>query len=364
MIVQKKSKYKLKTHFLFFSFLFAFASLWGSQDPSKHQKYESFKKLLPADDTTITSIEDLCAGVNTDISLCKTSKMHYLLRSPKAKKRSDFFTKMMHVHQVISEQKNSPKVYNYDHDSQQILMEYIENKQPWPRYEESPALYHETVRALRQFHETVSNPNCFSCNYPRDYWPFGWLSKHPFNQNPQAYKIPEQLTQAYARIKVIAGKFAPAPSKRPSVCHGDFHQGNILLESNGNGIRPKIIDFDTIEYGDHFYDLARFTNELHSNQHLALLKTYLGEREPTQDEIEHYSVIYSIHTVVDSTIRLETLNNKQQLPTQTNHNAQAHVDFTYAVKRLDQFLKNTQHYSKNETIQEKNQAQTQMKYTS
>ncbi|MCR8642935.1 aminoglycoside phosphotransferase family protein [Paenibacillus sp. N1-5-1-14] len=38
-----------------------------------------------------------------------------------------------------------------------------------------------------------------------------------------------------------------------TLCHGDFHPGNILL-SNGH---PMVIDFMNVCHGDLFYDVAR-----------------------------------------------------------------------------------------------------------
>jgi Ser/Thr protein kinase RdoA (MazF antagonist) len=192
------------------------------------------------------------------------------------------------------------------------------------------------MKALKKFHDTISQPSCFQSNYALDYWPFCFIEATELITNPHT---PKPFKDAYSIVMAFSKRLAPWFSAHKSVCHGDFHYNNVLLDSNG---RPLLIDFDTVEYGHPFFDVAKFTVGFNVSIRMALLKTYLGEREPTQEEAEHFSIMTNVELIVDSTIKFEDLSHANQLQQQDNPEAKSKFD--NAMGNINEFLRNTKNY--------------------
>ena len=244
----------------------------------------------------------------------------------------DSFKQVINIHMRIADLNIGPKIHNSFLPSQMILMDYIEKK-PWQLYTTSPEPYHETMRALKKFHDVVAQPDLFKSSFAPDYWPFHFIKETTLTVHPDT---PQSYMSAYSIVKAYSQKLAPWFSKHTSVCHGDFHNRNVLLDTKN---KPFIIDLDTVGYGHPFYDIAKFTFTSTLPVRMALLKTYLGEREPTQEEAEHFAIITNVERIVDSTIKLEELASTKQLKDQTTDRAES--IFEYAMNNIDEFLKST-----------------------
>ena len=69
-----------------------------------------------------------------------------------------------------------------------------------------------------------------------------------------------------------------------SVCHGDFHPGNILVKPDG---MPVIIDFMNVCHGPYFYDIARTFFLLNRNDAF-LAENYLTKMHVSKTDIIDY----------------------------------------------------------------------------
>lgn len=344
----KKLNQRFKIHILFFSF-FISVSLLGCQLPAprKHKKYDALKELLPSNDNTIAEIHDLKGGDNNEITLCKTtSYKRYLLRSQKSMQKEEMFSGMVDIHQKASANLVSPQLYNFSRNRQEVLMEYIASEPwHWHPYYSNPRAHSEAIKALKKFHDSVSEPGVFTSKRPHDFWPFAWLLNNKLN-NGYDSGMPIQLKQAFARTALLRQKISPWNNPHPKVCHGDFHFGNVLLESKNGTLSVKIIDLDNVDFGIPLYDLARFTYYLPFPQRLILLRIYLG-RKPTFDEAKDLAIIVEVERLVDAVIALEHLEKAEELPSQKKCNLSSQGKYQKVLSVLNNFLQKTADYVNN-----------------
>lgn len=306
MIVQKKPKHKFNAELLLFSLLFTIASMNGAQDPKAHPKYSlAYALVASVSQNPLTGITDIVAGKNNTATLCNAGTQKFILRSPRrGLYDAEDFEDTVVIHKHAANLGISPKIRSFDHNSQSILMDYVEAIL-WPSYNYTygrPEVYHEAIKLLKKFH---TDTPVRLLRHPFITWPFTWIlqheSRHHFSDRLQ-YKITE-LAKAEEKMR-------PWLIDNAVVCHGDFSTDNVLLESNNQTIRPWIIDFDTAALGHPFFDIAKFATGLEPYKRQNLLRTYLN-REPTDQELEHLKIMNEANDIMHEVIGVENLLRRQ-----------------------------------------------------
>ena len=142
----------------------------------------------------------------------------------------------------------------------------------------------EMVEALKRFHDEVRVPfpqNSYPC-------PFNMF----FSPDAEALRtdtIPSEVATAFKRCATIFK--ALHPLIKPNVlCHGDFHTGNTPLPSDSKH-SPLITNFESASSGDPLFDVVKFSVRLAPRDRRNLFITYLGDRDPTEQETAHFELM-------------------------------------------------------------------------
>lgn len=111
-----------------------------------------------------------------------------------------------------------------------------------------------------------------------------------------ALKLGEKINKLLTKEKSVYG-----------ICHGDFHQGNIFIDSSEN---PSVFDFDCFGYGWRAYDISVFLwhlwffkeiNQKEKTQNLRLwnsfLKGYQEIRPLSKEEIKAASIFVPVRYI-------------------------------------------------------------------
>lgn len=332
---------------------------------------EAIQQLLPPTDNCVTECRDLPGGMTNNLILCTTAAdHHYVFRYPKKPFNETRFTKILSLAQKAAFLQVSPDIYNWNIDQQQMLMHYIENAR-WPAYQVNEQPYHATMCLLKKFHDHMRLD--VVSDEQQSYTPFNWIvtGGKKLLDNPH---IPDHLGLAIARVQLLAEKVAPWLELNATICHGDFHKGNVLLAHSGEGLRPWIIDFDSMGVGDPYFDVVKFSRNLQPHQREELFQCYVGESLLTPEEKEHFDIVDKIFLMVVAVIRFkaaletleltpqsdvladalskkdmeELLNSSDSLPSQSTipaSNPDVKMKQLGAVYALHEFLKKTEIYS-------------------
>lgn len=216
-------------------------------------------------------------GMSNDLWMIHTTSGSHLLRKPKERQPIDSFQKMCELAQQAGEQGLAPRIISYDLDEQTILQDYIPHLS-WPSYESDSHPYHETMRQLAKFHQTMHVDSAGSY-----YSPFNLIFTTDITHRPFPF------SEAREKIELIYQALLPWLEKHAVVCHGDLTRGNVLLPASRTA--PLLIDFDSAAWGDPFFDVVKFSVYLKENERQALLQTYLGQRAPTPQESAHFALM-------------------------------------------------------------------------
>jgi aminoglycoside phosphotransferase (APT) family kinase protein len=266
---------------------------------------EKIKDLLPASDNTIIECIAFKSGKTNNTALCTTkSGTQYIFRYPKKYDALSNFNEALAVTQKASELYLTPVLYNYNKNTQEILMAYIQSS-AWPSYEEDRQPYISTMRLLRQFHGAMRFHYSKTIQHQKVYHPFKGILRNlqALMLNPE---MPKHIKTAFNTIELFEKKMNPWLKHNATICHGDFHRGNVLLENLGTELAPWIIDFDSLHLGHPYFDVVKFSCKLDPSQRKTLFQDYLKSQTLTKEQINHFDIMDNTLCMIVVIIRFNT----------------------------------------------------------
>lgn len=260
---------------------------------------ESLQRLLPYGES-IEKIEPLKGGFANYIWEVYTKKNHYILREKRRTVPSRSFMRDLKISQKAFAYQMGPKVLGANTTRQQILLEYIEHV-PWPFYKKNFTPYEDTMRLLRSFHDQM--PTHTSIGKKTIYAPFYSLFNMRNSLLESAEEIPSQFFVAAKKMEEVFQNIYPWLQKHARLCHGDFCKDNVLLTQT---FQPTLIDFDSAFLGDPFFDIIKFSAALPLEKRLELFKAYLGDKEPSLQQLCHFKLMDLTFLMVIATLRFQS----------------------------------------------------------
>lgn len=260
---------------------------------------EAVQKLLPNPGEYVLACDSLLGGQSSNIFLCHTSiGKWYIFRYYKNIKSGADFDRVLAIVQKAAELHIHPKIYGFNAELQQTLMDYIEGAL-WPSYTKNSQPYHAAMKTLRILHDAL-RPEIVAL--PQAPAPLSVLLNEPILMNNPG--MPRQLGLAFNIVKQWNENVAPWLETHATICHGDFKRSNVLLQRNRVEYRPWIIDFDSAAVGHPYFDVVKFSKKVTHEQRMELFKTYL-DHEPTQEELYHYKIVDNVLRMVVAIMRFK-----------------------------------------------------------
>ncbi len=293
----------------------AFLLLAGTYHFVRRKKYatsivnvdECIKQMLPRGES-IQKIEKVEGGFSNNLWRVDTETRSYILRSPKQKNKPSDFIQILETSKQAFTCGISPQILGEDRNNQHMLLEYIEHV-PWPAYEENFQPYKATMKALKCFHENMQ-PH-LSTDKKIPYAPFTLI----FNESKDLEKsadMPMHFSIALKKVEIIYERLKPWLKNHATLCHGDFHKGNVLL-CKERRLTPFLIDFDSMSIGDPLFDVVKFSVALPQKCRMKMLSEYVGERLPTRQEQAHFELMDLVNLMVIVIVRFKSAQYTQGL---------------------------------------------------
>jgi len=277
---------------------------------------DTIQRLLPEGES-IASLQKLPGGCTNNIVLCSSdSGKRYIYRSPKERLDRRCFATTCDITSQASNRGVSVPMYGTSINKQAMLMEYIEPVL-WPTYEDNAQPYISTMLQLSKFHN-VMRSSCICVPDLADTIPFSFI----FNPQPPHYPLPDQYSQALCKVGQYAQALQPSFAEMATICHGDFHTGNVLLSrAEDQTLRPWIIDFDSANTGHPYFDIAKFGCKFAEDRRIALLQHYLGE-EPRPEQSRQLRDMHALFLMVVAKLRLSKafeIAKEKEIPLMSLH---------------------------------------------
>lgn len=269
---------------------------------------EHIKSILPKGESPL-KIEKVEGGFSNNLWRVDTETRVYIFRSPKMRDTPSRFMQLLQVSKYAFEHGISPQIVGENVQDQQMLLEYIDHS-PWPSYEENPAPYKATMKVLRCFHEKMQ-PFAYKVSDVAPA-PFALI----FNEGDKLAKtvdMPTHFSVALKKVEQIFDRLKPWLKNHATLCHGDFHKGNVLL-SKTKGLAPMLIDFDSMSMGDPLFDVVKFSISLPQKYRFEMFNEYLGGRLPTTQEQAHFELMDLALLMVIASVRFKSAQNAQGDP--------------------------------------------------
>jgi thiamine kinase-like enzyme len=162
------------------------------------------------------------------------------------------------------------------------------------------------MKALRYFHEKMQ-PYAHQVK-DTTYAPFALI----FDEGQRLEKaagMPSHFTVALKKIEQIFNRLKPWLENHLTLCHGDFHKGNVLL-SKTKALAPMLIDFDSMSAGHPLFDVVKFSISLPLRYRMEMFSEYLGHL-PTPQEQSHFELMDLALLMVIATVRFKSAQNAQ-----------------------------------------------------
>jgi thiamine kinase-like enzyme len=266
---------------------------------------ECIKRMLPSGEE-IQKMEKVEGGFSNNLWRVDTKTKSYILRSPKKKYRPSDFIQILEVSKHAFKHGISPEVFGEDRDNQHMLLEYIENV-PWPSYEENFEPYKATMKVLKCFHENMQShllkeKEIFYAPFTLVFNEIKGFEKSPI--------MPIHFSRALKKVEIIQEQLKPWLKNHATLCHGDFHKGNVLL-SKKRKLMPLLIDFDSTPMGDPIFDVVKFSVALPHKYRIEMFSEYLGGRFPTKKEHAHFELMDLALLMVIVIVRFKSAQSAQ-----------------------------------------------------
>jgi hypothetical protein len=251
--------------------------------------------LLPSGEEIQSFNKDSIGYTTTTWAVQTVSGHRYDFIDPMQKTTSERFARILEITGLVSRRRLGPNLVGANVIAQQMLFSRVDSRS-WPSYAGDSQTYHVAMWALKRFHDEVH------VSFPQNSYPC------PFNMffSPDAEPlrtdtIPSEVATAFKRCSTIFK--ALHPLIKPNVlCHGDFHTGNTPLPSDY--IHAALItNFESSSLGDPFFDVVKFSVRLPPGDRRDLFITYLGDREPTEQEAAHFELMDLLFLMVVVRVR-------------------------------------------------------------
>ena len=261
------------------------------------------KKIFSVE-TAAIEIQKVEGGFSNNLWRITTTSGSYIFRSPKKAMDKTLFAHVLTVAKTVFKLGIGPEVVSEDSERQEMLLSYVENS-PWPSYEETAEPYRLTMQSIRQFHDNMPLITPKATNYS----PFSFISTE--GRSLESTHLPSHFSVAIERIGRIFQTLTPWLEKHATLCHGDFHKGNVLLLKNENRYKADLIDFDSLANGHPFFDVVKLSIALSREKRLELLSAYLGHSPPTAQELAHFDLLDLAFLMVVAVVRFKSAINAQ-----------------------------------------------------
>ena len=270
---------------------------------------ECTQTLLPKGES-LQKAEKLEGGFSNDLWRVHTENRSYILRTQKEKNDPTHFQQMLAISKRAWVIGIGPRVVSENLPKQQMLLENIPHE-PWPSPTTNIEPYIETMQALHCFHKELRA----DCIHKKEmsFTPFNLISKltEKLKDNP---RMPEHFEVALKKTHLILAALKPWLKAHATICHGDFHKGNVLLSRIRHNIRPVLIDFDSFSIGHPLFDVVKFSIALPPKIRHELFCAYLGASNPNPEEQAHFDLIDLALLMVITTVRFNSAQNIQAAP--------------------------------------------------
>lgn len=277
--------------------MLASASPFVRQPKSMEQ---CIQEMLPKGES-ILHMEIIEGGFSNNLWRVDTETQSYILRSPKSKNQPSDFLQMLSVSKHASKCGISPQLVGEHTANQLMLLEYIE-QMPWPTYEENSGPYNATMKVLKSFHDNMQP--LLVKERENSYEPFAFIFKEGKSLE-MSLDIPIHFSVALKKVEAIYERLKPWLKNHATLCHGDFHEGNVLL-SKEKKCTPFLIDFDSLAIGDPFFDVVKFSVALPWQYRMELLSEYVGGRPLTTQEKAHFELMDHALLMVIAIVRFQS----------------------------------------------------------
>jgi thiamine kinase-like enzyme len=265
------------------------------------------KKIFAGENSAI-EIQKVEGGFSNNIWRIRASCGSYIFRSPKKVMEKALFAHVLTVAKTVFKVGIGPEVVSEDLERQEMLLRYVENS-PWPSYDETAEPYRQTMRSIRQFHDSM--PLVPLPPKTIDYSPFSFIISD--GKKLEISRLPKHFSVAIERLKRILQALTPWLEKHATLCHGDFHKGNVLLKKHEKGYKADLIDFDSLANGHPFFDVVKLSVALSHEKRLELFSAYLGHNPPTKQELAHFELLDLALLMVVAVVRFKSAINAQSV---------------------------------------------------
>ncbi len=277
---------------------------WQASLTSFESLEKSLQRLLPRGET-IVKIEPLKGGFANYIWEVYTQHNHYILREKRKIVSPGSFMRDLKISQQAFQYHMGPKVLGANTKKQQILLEYITHSS-WPFYKTNFEPYQAAMKLLRAFHDQM--PIHRHIDKKTIFAPFYSIFNMRNSLLATSTEIPTHFFSAAKKIEEVFQKIHPWLQKHARLCHGDFCKANVLLTEKLN---LKLIDFDSSFLGDPFFDIIKFSASLPLEKRLELFKSYLGDKEPTLEQLCHFKLMDLTFLMVIATLRFQSAETSE-----------------------------------------------------
>lgn len=169
-----------------------------------------------------------------------------------------------------------PEVYYVDPHHTYMIIGFLKGHPMTMDEANDPQFYEKIAQILQQVHHFPHEKIFYAppfkkvTNFMNEFIKRDLPMLDLFQKDYEIIKEIEGLLDVYIPIAVV---------------HSDFHNDNIIVDSNSKAMPVSIIDWESAGLGNPYYDLAYFTvrNDMETPNRMGFLKAYLG-KDPTERE--------------------------------------------------------------------------------
>lgn len=249
----------------------------------------------------IVDIQPIGGGFANELWLVATQGGRYVMRAPHEYAAAETFERSLAVGLLAAEWHLAPPILAVDKHKQQTLMAYV-SSEPWPLYQDAAEPFQRAMEVLRTWHDRLAP---LAVDWPHaPPAPFAGIFERG-DQLASYPQVPVHFSVARQRCQRMLACLQPWLEQHATLCHGDFHKGNVLLSAGDEKYWPLIIDFDTVVWGHPFFDVAKFSAGMAPQARWELLRSYLG-RVPTSVDESHFELMDVALLMVVALVRYES----------------------------------------------------------
>lgn len=251
------------------------------------------KKYLYIDTTEELVLFPLDGGLTCSTYQFTHENITYVLKFLNRTTELSTLLREMWIFQLASEYDVAPKIVHFDLEERAILMHFAPGT---PLDLDDVTSARQALLKLKLMHNSLPNQ------------PFAAIKERGAKILENKIDLASQLTHALEIVAEIE-KLVNLQGIGPTLCHSDFHTGNILTDGN----EAWLIDWSSANFGHPYYDIAKLTYKLDFEPAKAYLRTYL-ERDPNEKEKALFYMIRLLcHMTIATNRYLKAHSSSEQL---------------------------------------------------